>query len=226
MRTLLLAVRAALTAACSTTPDEPPPARSVLGVWHMESDLQGRTIPANLILEKDELGTFSGVWESMGQEMDLGAISYTDGVLRFERAMGRGGATLAFEGQVVDGALQGVQRGEQMEIPCVGSRFRLDRDGPAEAAPSRGDADSPEAYLAELEADYERHAARAVPRDSFEVLDNPSLVRGVDAATLTEDEFVLGVFLDGEARAYPIGALGSSELLNDVCGETPIAASW
>ncbi len=54
----------------------------------------------------------------------------------------------------------------------------------------------------------------------------PALVAASLATTLDPDEFVLGVALGGEARAYPIGALGSSELLNDVCGEIPIAVSW
>lgn|GEM_PF-3537250 len=196
------------------------------GVWHMESEVQGRTIPANLVLRETEEGELSGVWESMGQEMELADLAYEDGVLKFTRTMGSGGRALSFEGRVVDGELRGVQQAGDTEIPCVGQRFRLDRDGPAEPAPNAEVFDDAASYLDELEADYDRHAVRAAPRDAFDVLDGPEMVIAWTAETLDEEEYVLGVNLGGEARAYPIGALGSSELLNDVCGGVPIAATW
>ena len=243
MRPLLcvLGLTAAL-AACSSEPSTSNPATSdpvapesepgpeapprVLGVWHVQSDFQGRTIPANLILQESEDGALTGVWESMDQEMDLSDVSYEDGVLHFERSMGSGGQALAFEGSVVDGELHGTQKAGDMEIPCVGTRFRVDRDGPPDPAPSVAEFENTESYLDGLEEDYDRHVHRAAPRDAFDVLDMPALVAASAATTLDPDEFVLGVDLGGEARAYPIGALGSSELLNDVCGEIPIAASW
>jgi uncharacterized protein DUF3179 len=206
-------------------PEPPSPFAAVLGVWHMESDFRGQTIPANLILDEQD-GELVGVWESMDQEMDLSEISFDGESLRFARPMGRGGALLQFEGRVEDKQLQGVQRSGDMRIECTGSRFRLDRDGPDEGAPSLAESKDRETYLDDLEADYDRHAGRAVARDGFDVLDDPQLVPAEEAGTLTDDEFVLGVVVGGEARAYPIGALGSSELLNDVCGEVPIAASW
>lgn len=204
--------------------NEGPP--RVQGVWHVESTFQGRTIPANLILEKAESGTLVGVWESMGQEMDLREVSYEAGVLHFARAMGSGGQELTFEGSVVEGELRGVQHAGEMEIPCIGTRFRVDRDGPDQSAPAAAAFDDTAAYLDELEADYDQNVMRAAPRDSFDVLDGPEMLPAALATTLDDDEYVLGVQLGGEARAYPIGALGSSELLNDVCGGIPIAASW
>ncbi|MCH8147936.1 MAG: DUF3179 domain-containing protein [Planctomycetes bacterium] len=43
-----------------------------------------------------------------------------------------------------------------------------------------------------------------------------------------DDELVLGVEVNGEARAYPINQLTgpSREILNDVLGDTPLAATW
>ncbi len=227
MRHLLYALGlTALITACSSNPLEPEGAPRVLGVWHVESEFQGRTIPANLILQESEDGVITGVWESMGQEQDLSEISYEEGVLRFERSMGREGQVLAFEGSVVDGELHGTHKTGEMEIPTVGTRFHVDRDGPAEPAPDVAAFEDTESYLDGLEQDYDRHVRRAAPRDAFDVLDMPTMVAASVAATVTPDEFVLGVHLGGEARAYPIGALGSSELFNDVCGEIPIAASW
>lgn len=95
--------------------------------------------------------------------------------------------------------------------------------GPAPAPTDHGDEES---YLDALEADYDRNARRAVPRDSFDVLDDPPMVPATEATTLDPDEHVLGVEIGGEACAYPIGALGNSELVNDTCGGVPIAASW
>ena len=76
------------------------------------------------------------------------------------------------------------------------------------------------------ERDFDRHARQVLPRDSFEVLDNPVGVLAADATTVRDDEFVLGVEINGEAKAYPIGALGESELFNDILGGLPITGSW
>ena len=47
---------------------------------------------------------------------------------------------------------------------------------------------------------------------------------------LGDDEAVIGVHIAGEARAYPLvmlfGGGGVFELLNDKCGDVPIAVSW
>jgi hypothetical protein len=45
---------------------------------------------------------------------------------------------------------------------------------------------------------------------------------------LNPDELVLGVEVAGEARAYPINMLSgpSHEILNDILGGQPIAATW
>ena len=47
-------------------------------------------------------------------------------------------------------------------------------------------------------------------------------------ARLLDNELVLGVVLNGHARAYPINMLTgpSREILNDQLGQVPIAATW
>ena len=47
-------------------------------------------------------------------------------------------------------------------------------------------------------------------------------------AVLKDAEIVIGVVVDGRARAYPVNLMWSPEreIVNDVVGETPIAASW
>lgn len=83
-----------------------------------------------------------------------------------------------------------------------------------------------QARLDALEADFDAHSRRAVPRDAFQVLDAPALVTVAQAKTLRDEEYVLGIAIGEEAKAYPIGALGSSELFNDTVGGVPIAGSW
>jgi hypothetical protein len=43
---------------------------------------------------------------------------------------------------------------------------------------------------------------------------------------MRDDEQVLGVFLNGVARAYPIRILSWHELVNDRFGNLPVLVSW
>jgi hypothetical protein len=45
---------------------------------------------------------------------------------------------------------------------------------------------------------------------------------------VTDQELVLGVVINGEAKAYPINMLcgPSREIINDTLGDQPIAATW
>lgn len=67
---------------------------------------------------------------------------------------------------------------------------------------------------------------RNKPKNKF--VHDPPMIQSQDSS-LGEDEPVIGVSLRGEARAYPLTMLyggGIFELLNDTCGEVPIAVSW
>ena len=77
------------------------------------------------------------------------------------------------------------------------------------------------------EADYDAKARQVVPRDHFPVLFDPPMsnVEAADEA-LEDDELVIGIAIDGKAKAYPVYVMGVHELVNDTCGEVPIAASW
>ena len=47
-----------------------------------------------------------------------------------------------------------------------------------------------------------------------------------DAAVRPDDEPVIGLALNGEARAYPTGILYRRELVNDAVGGVPVLVSW
>lgn len=64
------------------------------------------------------------------------------------------------------------------------------------------------------------------PRDGIPALSEPKYVPAAKADFMRDDEQVLGVFLGGVARAYPIRILSWHELVNDRFGNLPVLASW
>jgi len=47
-----------------------------------------------------------------------------------------------------------------------------------------------------------------------------------DEADISDDAWILGVVIDGEARAYSLNLLNHHEIVNDHFGERPVAAVW
>ena len=47
-----------------------------------------------------------------------------------------------------------------------------------------------------------------------------------DEADISDDAWVLGVVINGEAHAYSLNLLNSHEVVNDVFGDVPVAAVW
>jgi len=75
--------------------------------------------------------------------------------------------------------------------------------------------------------EFDRHARQAVPRDAFPVFDEPEMVSAARAnRVLRPGEWVIGVDIQGDARAYPVAVMGVAELGNDVVGGEPITVCW
>ncbi len=62
--------------------------------------------------------------------------------------------------------------------------------------------------------------------DGIPSLDNPEVVAAHNARYLDHDEQVFGVFLNGEARAYPLRIMNWHEMTNDVVGGQPFALAY
>jgi hypothetical protein len=62
-------------------------------------------------------------------------------------------------------------------------------------------------------------------KDAKEAIVEPALVSAGEAL-LAAGTKVIGVFVNGEARAYPLFILNNHQIVNDVVGGTPISASW
>ena len=62
-------------------------------------------------------------------------------------------------------------------------------------------------------------------RDSIKPIYNPTFTSAAEAA-YDDRELVIGVALNGEAKAYPIGPLNGREMVNDLLGGVPILVTW
>ena len=67
-----------------------------------------------------------------------------------------------------------------------------------------------------------------LPFDAIPAIDDPKFFPDLETANMfyTDDEYVLGVEIDGDARAYSVPLLSSHEIVNDVVGGEPIAVTW
>lgn len=64
-----------------------------------------------------------------------------------------------------------------------------------------------------------------LPRDGIRPIYNPEFVDAI-GSPLHEDELVMGVAINGEAKAYPVTVLRFREMVNDELGGGPILVTW
>jgi hypothetical protein len=64
------------------------------------------------------------------------------------------------------------------------------------------------------------------PKDGIPALLNPNYLKAKDADYMRDDESILGVHLNGIARAYPTRILSWHESVNDKFGDLPVLVSW
>ena len=62
-------------------------------------------------------------------------------------------------------------------------------------------------------------------RDAIRPIYEPEFIPG-ELESLDPRELVMGVEINGEARAYPVGLLNGREMVNDVVGGVPILVTW
>lgn len=66
---------------------------------------------------------------------------------------------------------------------------------------------------------------RVLPRGAIPAIDDPEYVPASEAL-IRDEAWVLGVIIDGQARAYALNLLNYHEVVNDSIGDTPFAAVW
>ena len=64
------------------------------------------------------------------------------------------------------------------------------------------------------------------PKDGIPAISNPRISSPADASFLKNDDRIIGVAIEGKARAYPVSILNQHEIVNDKLGKTPIAVTY
>ena len=67
--------------------------------------------------------------------------------------------------------------------------------------------------------------AQLLSRDAIRPIYEPESVPAGEAG-YADDELVMGVAIEGEARAYPVGLLNRREMVNDELAGIPILVTW
>ena len=66
-----------------------------------------------------------------------------------------------------------------------------------------------------------------LPPGAIPAIVEPEFVSGPEAnGQMSPEEPVLGIVVNGEARAYSLWHLDAHEIVNDVVGGVPVAATW
>ncbi len=101
------------------------------------------------------------------------------------------------------------------------------QEEPAAAETVDTPTETPETALGstrEVEADFGQFR-QLIPKDAIEPVYKPQFIAGRSAA-LDPEDLVIGVAINGESKAYPVGPLNFREMVNDVVGGVPILVSW
>ena len=64
------------------------------------------------------------------------------------------------------------------------------------------------------------------PRDGIPAISNPKLIAAIEADYLEADDRIVGIEINGEARAYPVSILNWHEIVNDRIGERYFAITY
>ena len=65
-----------------------------------------------------------------------------------------------------------------------------------------------------------------LPKDAIPAILSPSFEEGKKVSWLGAKDFVVGVEIAGDSRAYPVPTLSRHEIVNDKVGGIPIAVTW
>lgn len=75
--------------------------------------------------------------------------------------------------------------------------------------------------------DYDELLSGGPPRDGIPSIDNPQFISSDEAQSwLADNEPVIALEIDGEARAYPLQILTWHEIVNDVVADVPVAVTF
>ena len=113
------------------------------------------------------------------------------------------------------------------------------KEGVADLLPFDYDINSPEAskaientptkkgfQLSKLQIPFDEIQDGGPPKDGIPSIDQPKFVWSIQASFLKNEEEVLGVVVNGMAKAYPRKIMDRHEIVNDRFGSTPVAVTF
>ncbi len=65
-----------------------------------------------------------------------------------------------------------------------------------------------------------------LPEDAIPAITHPEYITVSAASDMREEEQVIGLSINGEARAFPTATLSSHEIVDDVIGGKAVAVTW
>jgi hypothetical protein len=65
-----------------------------------------------------------------------------------------------------------------------------------------------------------------LPQDAIPALIKPAYLSASKASDIYDQEEVIGVVINGDARAYPLSTLSAHEIVDDDIGGQPVAVTW
>ena len=65
-----------------------------------------------------------------------------------------------------------------------------------------------------------------LPEDAIPALIKPAYLTASQASDIYDQEEVIGVIVNGDARAYPLSTLSAHEIVDDDIGGQPLAVTW
>lgn len=65
-----------------------------------------------------------------------------------------------------------------------------------------------------------------LPQDAIPALIKPAYLTASKASDIYDQEEVIGVVVNGDARAYPLATLSAHEIVDDDIGGQPVAVTW
>jgi uncharacterized protein DUF3179 len=98
--------------------------------------------------------------------------------------------------------------------------------GPALANPERWQREWPNTDFAKTSVDFVEILSGGPPKDGIPSIDNPQFVPVAEMRDMADSEPVIGLIVNGDARAYPLRVLTWHEIVNDIVGGVPVVVTY
>ncbi len=98
--------------------------------------------------------------------------------------------------------------------------------GAAQANPDRWRYAWPQTDFSKTSIDFDEIMSGGPPKDGIPSIDAPEFVPVAEAGNLAATEPVIGLVVNGDARAYPLGILIWHEIVNDTVGGVPVTVTY